>query len=515
MSASTRVSLLACASITMLAGTSGLARAQADAAAASAPLYTEPLRPQVHFSPPTHFMNDPNGLLYANGIFNLYYQYNPITYVAGNQAWGHAVSQDLLHWKNEPIAIPELPTGQIFSGSAVQDTNNTSGFFPGMRGGGLVAIYSLNTPTKQVQNIAYSRDGGKSYIQYVGNPVIDVGNLNFRDPQVQWYAPGNRWLMTVALAQQHQILFYSSKDLKSWSKTGSFGPAGLLGQAYECPNMVRVPVAGTNEFKWVLFISINPGAPQGGSATQYFVGNFDGQTFTPDTPVIRFIDFAKDNYAMQVYNGLAPQAPVAIGWLSNWEYTQVAPTFPWRGTMTLPRVLSLRNEADGWHLLQNPVPLSSLARSPIYQGSPTLEGRAMDIPFASGQPIEFQATLHATGKQVARFTVHNGSGENVVIGYDFGAQTAFVQRGATRGFDNPFYTNDFSSYLALNKDAVEVHGIIDRSVMEIFFDQGEQVATSVFYMKAPPNGISLGTSGGDVATTDVVVRTLRSVWTGL
>ena len=212
-----------------------------------------------------HFMNDPNGLVFFNGLYHLYYQYNPLGLVAGNQSWGHATSTDLIHWKNLPIAIPEMTTGpvtgQIFTGSAVVDANNTSGFFNGVKGGGLVAVYTLNEPTKEVQNVAYSLDNGTSYIEYQGNPVIDLQNPNFRDPKVFWYAPGHRWIMAVALPQAHEVLFYGSPNLKNWRFLSSFGPAGYEGFQYECPNLFQVPVQGTNRRSGFWWWRLTPGPP--------------------------------------------------------------------------------------------------------------------------------------------------------------------------------------------------------------------------------------------------------------
>ena len=241
----------------------------------------------VHFSPPIQFMNDPNGLVYFNGAYQLYYQYNPLQLVAGNQSWGHALSTDLIHWKNANplIAIPEALTGplagQIFTGSAVVDSNNTSGFFTGHPGQALVAIYTLNQPTREVQNIAYSLDNGLTYTDYSGNPVLNSptgDNPNFRDPKVFFYAPTNSWIMSVALPRAHQVLIYRSPDLIHWGPlpVSTFGPAGIDGYQWECPNLFPVPVQGTNQQKWVLMVGVNPGAPQGGSMDEYFVGNFDG-----------------------------------------------------------------------------------------------------------------------------------------------------------------------------------------------------------------------------------------------
>jgi beta-fructofuranosidase len=285
--------------------------------------YNQVRRPQVHFSPPKNFMNDPNGLFYHNGTYHMYYQWDATANVAGNQHWGHATSPDLYHWQNHPPAIaPGAPGEGIFSGSAVIDVDNTSGFFGSQPAGnpGIVAIYTLNTPTSETQNIAYSTDGGYTFTKYSGNPVIDVNSNQFRDPKVIWHAPSNKWVMAVARPTEFTVVFYTSSDLKSWTKASEFAHRGWLGIQFECPNLVEIPVHNSNqqdsgETKWVLVVSINPGAPQGGSFTQFFPGEFDGTTFTPEDDGARQVDFGKDNYAMQFFYGTGKKT-LGVGWVS-------------------------------------------------------------------------------------------------------------------------------------------------------------------------------------------------------
>ncbi|HEY5836734.1 GH32 C-terminal domain-containing protein [Streptomyces sp.] len=250
---------------------------------ATAPSFQENYRPQVHFTPAKNWMNDPNGLVYYEGEYHLFYQYNPNGNTWGNMSWGHAVSPDLVHWQELPLAIPYEGDQAIFSGSAVVDTDNTSGFgtpdHPAM-----VAVYtSAYADGRQAQSLAYSTDRGRTWTKYSGNPVLDVGSRAFRDPKVQWYAPTKSWLMTVSMADEHKVEFYSSKDLKSWSHLSEFGPAGAIGGAWECPDLFPLALDGdANRVKWVLVVNINPGGIAGGSAAQYFVGDFDGTTFTAD-----------------------------------------------------------------------------------------------------------------------------------------------------------------------------------------------------------------------------------------
>jgi len=242
-------------------------------------LYEEPFRPRYHFTPPAGFMNDPAGLVYWNG-WQLYYQYNPFSMTAGYPSWGHAFSHDLLHWQHLPIAIPNGPDGQIFTGSTVVDTQNTSGFFDH---DGLVAIYTLNRPNREVQEIAYSQNGGVTFTRYHGNPVLDLNLSNCRDPKVFWHAPTRHWIMAVVLPKTRQVLFYASPDLKAWSFLSRFGSVGIEACEWECPNPLEVSLEGSEEKKWVLLIGINPGAPLGGSINIYY---FDfvilGLNFLPD-----------------------------------------------------------------------------------------------------------------------------------------------------------------------------------------------------------------------------------------
>jgi levanase len=296
-------------------GIAGLATAMvATVARGAAPDEVDRYRPQVHYSPAKGFMNDPNGLIFHQGEYHLFYQHNPFEAKAGHVHWGHAVSPDLLRWRELPIALGETAAGQAFSGSAVYDRDNTSGLFPN-KAGGLVAVYTRASDTRQAQEIATSTDRGRTFKAYPGNPVLDVDSSSFRDPKVLWHAPTNAWVMAVVRSREHRVMFFASPDLKRWAEVGSFGHAGLLGVDYECPDLVEVPVEGGGT-RWVLFVSINPGAPLGGSAVQYFVGRFDGRRFEAEDSVMRLADFGQDFYALQTFADV-DGPPVAIAWMST------------------------------------------------------------------------------------------------------------------------------------------------------------------------------------------------------
>ncbi|MFT8362725.1 MAG: GH32 C-terminal domain-containing protein [Sporolactobacillus sp.] len=246
--------------------------------------YKEVYRPQFHFSPQQNWMNDPNGLIYYHGMYHLFYQYNPLGTTWGHMSWGHAVSRDLVHWKQLPVAIPESSTDMIFSGSVVLDTHNTSGF--GKKNNPpLVAIYTDDNTTSGIQSqaLAYSTDGGLTFTKYAENPVLNLQSTNFRDPKVFWYAPDKEWIMAAVLSDQHKVTFYSSKNLKSWTHLSDFGPSGDTAGAWECPDLF--PLADPNhpgQQKWVLLVNVNPGGIAGGSGAQYFIGNFNGERFTSE-----------------------------------------------------------------------------------------------------------------------------------------------------------------------------------------------------------------------------------------
>jgi fructan beta-fructosidase len=289
-------------------------------------------------------MNDPNGLLYYKGKYHLFFQHNPKENVWGNMSWGHAQSEDLYTWQELPVAIDCTPTSGIFSGSAVIDYNNTTGF-GSIENPPIVAIYTehQNDESNQSQCLAYSLDEGLTFTKYEGNPVLNIDQANFRDPKVNWI--DGKWVMTVALPLEHKISFYSSPDLKTWTHLSNFGPAAEVGGVWECPDLVQFGD------KWVLIVSLNPGGYQIGSGTQYFIGNWNGTEFIAGDFHTRWIDYGRDNYAGVTFSNAPENKKIFIGWMSNWHYAGKVPTHPWRSAMTIPRELSL----EGNTLIQSPI----------------------------------------------------------------------------------------------------------------------------------------------------------------
>ncbi len=458
-------------------------------------------------------MNDPNGLIFHGGEWHLFYQYNPFDVRSGQVHWGHAVSADLLHWRTLPNALFPTHAGQPFSGSAVFDAANTSGLFAAGDGaaepGGLVAIYTRADPAHQRQEIAYSADRGRSFTAYGGNPVLDRGTSSFRDPKVLWHAPTSQWIMVLAAAREHRVLFYASADLKHWVQTGSFGEAGVLGIDYECPGLVEIPVKGGGA-KWVLFVSIGPGAPQGGGAVQYFAGEFDGQRFTPDDTAARFVDFGKDFYALQTFADAPGASPVAIAWAGNWQYCDDLPTADWRGVMSLPRLLSLRRAADGLRLVQAFPPLDPVRGEAIVV-QPAEPGRPPGALLPPGGAVELRVRLSLDTDAIATLRFANAAGESLDVGFDQKASQLFVDRSGTRGLRQRFFTDKFSAARLPGTREVDLHIVFDRCTLELLGFGGEMSGTFLHFFTDIPDRFLLDNTGTVRIQSLEITRLRRAV----
>ncbi|KAM3444272.1 hypothetical protein MY4824_000161 [Beauveria thailandica] len=493
-------------------------------------------RPQIHFSPPKHFMNDPNGMFRDElGIWHLYYQYNPTGVVAGNQHWGHATSEDLYHWVNQPIALfPPRKTQYIFSGSAVTDPNNTSGFFPNQKNG-VVAIYTLaeygqdGSPGPQTQAIAYSHDNGYTFTPYQGNPVIPSNSSQFRDPKVIWYK--DHWVLVIAYAQDYEIGIFTSPNLKDWTHASNFSHTGLLTLQWECPNLVQMPYLDSDGNKhddmWLLAISVNPGAPLGGSIAQYYPGHFNGTHFEAVDNAARIADFGKDNYAGQFFYTVAQdELPIYLGWASNWQYTQAVPTGEegWRSAMTVPRRSYLtKAKRIGWKLVTEPYNLEPVM-GPQLASNTSLVNGSLTVDFASVNSNALYWEANITGlpqtgisqSATLNFTfIAPQTGEFVRGGYYLGGDTPFfIDRSGAKGFDNVFFTDKFSTNSLIDGDSWRMSGIIDRSVLEVFLDGGIESATVTYFATQPLTLMVLGTTNmPQGANVSVSVHALESAWT--
>eukprot|EP00347_Sterkiella_histriomuscorum_P014817 403359414 len=315
--------------------------------------YNEPFRPQYHYSPAKNWINDPNGLVQdKSGTYHMFYQYNPQGDQHAHMNWGHATSPDLVHWQEQGVALEEADGVQIFSGSGVVDYNNTSGFqnvFLAEQQPPIVLIYTASNDTEQNQNLAYSLDGGQTFTKYANNPVLRIPNIqNFRDPKVFWYGEGQKWVMLVAQSNVEQINFYASPNLIDWKFTGYFNVDTTIGlPVWECPDLFFITCPLTGLQKWILIVNMNPGGYQQGSGAKYFLGNFDGDTFTAEDPTRTedYVDYGSDSYAMTSFSTINDRGIIyrkmVLAWMSNWNYASKLPTSPWRGQMTVPRDLKL------------------------------------------------------------------------------------------------------------------------------------------------------------------------------
>lgn len=467
-------------------------------------------RPQVHYAAIAGFMNDPNGLIYYQGEYHLFYQYNPAAVVMGNVHWGHAISKDLLNWHSLPLALSNSEYGQAFSGSAVNDDQNSSGLFNDPSGG-LVLVYTRAGATLQTQEIAFSRDEGRTFIDYSRNPVLDIGSAQFRDPKVFWYSPDNCWIMTVVDARKHRVLFYRSADLKQWQKLSEFADAGLLGVDYECPDLICMPVEGGGE-KWVLFLSINPGAPQGGSTVQYFVGDFDGQRFIPVDRATRLMDFGKDYYAFQSFSGTSGE-PIGLAWLSNWQYANLVPFSSSRGMMTLPRKIGLRKIEGDWRITQQFVDLSPLVQRVLVErsrltGSDTLLSKSIPV----GEALDIQLHVHLSVGAVFIMRFSNEQGEVLDAGFDGGDFGGFfIDRGKTTGFSHRYFVNSLSYALAPETYNTDMRLILDRTSVELLGERGAASGTALYFSTHLFDRLTLLVEGGEATVNQLKVRTLRTI----
>jgi fructan beta-fructosidase len=495
------------------------------ATAAQSPTYAEHYRPQYHFTPATNWMNDPNGLVWFDGEYHLFYQHNPFGDTWGHMSWGHAVSPDLVHWRHLPVAIPEADSVMAFSGSAVVDWQNTSGFGVGGRPP-LVAVYTGHRTDRpsQSQYLAYSTDRGRRWTKYAGNPVLDIGSSEFRDPKVLWHDPTHQWVMVAVLATEHRVRLWGSPDLKRWTRVSDFGPAGAVGGVWECPDLFALPVDGDPaNTRWVLIVNINPGGVAGGSAGQYFVGRFDGTTFTPDgvpNDSALWLDYGKDFYAAVTFNDV-PRADgrrVLLGWMNDWEYANRIPTSPWRSAMSVPRALALKTTSAGIRLVQQPVAelerlrgrATRVAARAIPTGSTSLAAQGV-----RGNALEIVAELEAGTASEFGLTVRAGGGEETVIGVDPTSRQLFVDR--TRSGDVSFH-KDFpgrqTAPLALENGRVRLRVLVDWSSVEVFADDGRTVITDQIFPAPTSDDVRLFARGGTARLVSLEAWPLASVWTG-
>lgn len=476
----------------------------------------EKYRPAFHHTPLYGWMNDPNGMFYKDGRWHLYYQYNPYGSKWQNMTWGHSVSDDLVNWEHLPEAIRPNGLGSVFSGSCAVDHDNTAGF----GSDAVIALYT-SAGTSQMQSLASSTDDGLTFNIYPSNPVLTLES-EARDPKVFWNDSTKEWNMILAHALDHEMLIFSSPDMKSWTLQSSFGKGlGAQGGVWECPDLFELPVAGTDEKKWVLLCNINPDGPFGGSGTQYFVGDFDGKTFKADTDAAgnvstKWLDYGKDHYATVTWSDAPDGRRVALGWMSNWQYAADVPTMQFRSANTLPREMGLFRAPDGEvYASSAPSPeleaLRGKLAAKVRKTTVGRKARSFAIPSENGGICEILMDIEASKAKTVNIVLSNSQGEKVVMQYDPAAATLSFDRtqsGITdfsEGFPAVTVT---PTHEASGRIALRI--FVDRSSMEVFGNGGEFVMTNLVFPRTPYTALSVSTEGGNAKVENLRIYSLKS-----
>ena len=419
----------------------------------------EKFRPAYHHTPAYGWMNDPNGMFYKDGVFHLYYQYNPYGSQWENMTWGHSTSRDLIHWEAQPIAIEPDALGDVFSGSCVVDKRNNE----------VVAMYT-SAGKSQVQSIAFSKDNGQTFEKYAGNPVLVSSEEDFRDPKAFWNPEIQKWNLILAVGQEMRI--YSSADMKEWTYESSFGKElGCHDGVWECPDLMKLQVRGTDKQKWLLICNINPGGPFGGSATQYFIGDFDGHKFTCEHNDTRWMDYGKDHYATVTFDNAPDGRHIALAWMSNWQYANQVPTKQFRSANSLPRDLDLY-EFEGQ----------------TYCGvTPSREVNALRGKAVKSLTNTCEIVVDVKG--TTEIALSNSLGEQVVMRYDVAKRTFSMDR--TRSYASFSEAFPCKTVAPVYGDIRQLRIFIDNSSIEAFDAEGRLAMTNLVFPKEPYNKIKV------------------------
>lgn len=471
--------------------------------------YTELYRPQYHLSPESGNMSDPNGMVYFEGEYHQFYQ--------NSGQWGHAVSTDLIHWQHLPVALLRDSLGEIWSGSAVVDWKDTSGFFGGKAG--LVAIFTHFKGGAQSQSLAYSSDKGRTWTKYEGNPVIpNPGLKDFRDPKVLWHEPSHSWVMVVSV--DNRVRFYTSPDLKTWQMASEFGAdQGSHAAVWECPDLFELPVEGSKETRWVLALSIGNNKTTRGSTAQYFVGSFDGRTFKNENEPSKVLwtDHGKDFYAAVSYSDILQTdgRRIYVGWMSNWRYPFSMPTDPWKGNMSLPRELKLRDiPGEGLRLVQQPVQeLEALRGQAVKVGTQHLEPGKNPLVGLRGNSYELDTEFTVQEKAEFAFKLRKGGDQETIVSYNSDNSTLTIDR--TKSGDSSFeagFAETIEAPLRAVNGKIKLRIYVDESTLEVFGADGETVVSSILFPAATSNGLELYVKKGNVTLDQAVFYPMASIW---
>ncbi len=478
------------------------------------------LRPFYHFSPSLNWINDPNGMVYYDGNYHLFYQYYPSGVNWGPMHWGHAVSTDLFHWKDMDIALYPDALGYIFSGSAVVDWNNSSGFKTNVNEP-LVAVFThhQNFNGLQQQSLAYSTDKGVTWTKYPGNPVLkNPGIADFRDPKVIWYEPQKKWIMV--LAAKDRIKIYSSSDFKDWSFESDFGAdQGYHGGVWECPDLFPL-VDSHGVQKWVLLVSIGGGdssEPNGGSSTQYFIGNFNGNTFSAENDQVLWADYGTDNYAGVTWSDIPKEdgRRIFLGWMSNWMYAGATPTDRWRGEMTVPREVKLIQPNGKYALAFTPVAELNAQKDPTQTS--TVKTPQNGIELTRNTIIEsgsFVVDMELDCSTTGDFVISMGNDiEQFTINYSQKDTEFVIDRSKSGKVDfHPLFKRAIRCKFVPETAKLSIQILVDQSSVELFINKGEKVMTALFFPQYKYNFLKVsGDSGKNFLNTFTIVAVKKSI----
>lgn len=472
-------------------------------------------RPAFHHTPLYGWMNDPNGMFYKDGVWHLYYQLNPYGSKWQNMTWGHSTSNDLIHWEHQPNAITQNGLGTVFSGSSVIDRHGSAGF----GNDAIIALYT-SASTSQMQNLAFSSDNGYTFHNFNGNPILTL-ETEARDPNMFWNDVTKEWNMVLAHALEHEILFFSSNDLKNWTLRSRFGKGlGCQDGVWECPDLFELPVEGSDLKKWVLIVNINPGGPFGGSATQYFIGNFDGYTFTADksadgTIPTKWLDFGKDHYATVSWNNAPDGRRVLIGWMSNWQYAADVPTLQYRSANTLPRDISLFKDDNGdIFAICKPSPelisLRGRLTKKVNHANISNAVKSFSLPTENRGICEINLDIDATKSQQVNLVISNKEGEKVVIEYNPQKHTLLFDR--TRSGIIDFSTNFPAITMAPTFEKsgkLSLQIFIDHSSIEIFGNNGKSNMTNLVFPKSPYTNLTISSENGKTLIHNLSIHSIN------
>jgi len=468
----------------------------------------EAYRPRYHFTPLYGWMNDPNGMVYKDGEWHLFYQYNPYASVWGNMNWGHAVTKDLVHWEHLPVAIAPDGLGTIFSGSCVVDKENTAGFGKNA----IIAIYT-SAGASQMQSLAYSTDNGRTFHKYAGNPILTSDVVDFRDPNMFWNERIQKWNLILAAGQEMRI--YSSPNLKDWKEESRFGLGyGAHGGVWECPDLFELPVEGTSEKKWVLVCNLNPGGPFGGSATQYFVGDFDGYKFTCESKpsTCKWMDYGKDHYATVSFSNAPDNRRVVLAWMSNWEYATAVPTQQYRSSNSVPRDLTLYMKDGEHYLTVKPSPeMASVRGIATKKKVGNLSGSKLLKNALAGKDDAAELTLSFEPSTAKVFGVElsNDHGEKVVLTYDLAKLQVSMDRMQS-GQSN--FSASFAAVTSApieKQDVYQLRLFLDRCSLEAFDSEGHFVMTNLLFPNEPYQHVRVFSQNGKTKVGAVTIYEIK------